>query len=189
MALLSQALHLGYLLSPHSAFQGHAAHTARWPAMLSPNGSSDTCISAGVFHIPMPCFHGALPVYPKVVITFLHNASRRTRRALHASCDPPQVAFQEHAAHPPRWPGELSSKGSSDTCISDGVSTFLYRAFTAHGTHLAGLASPHGLVHDLGVVLDRGNPSGSAMDTGLDFATSALRAEPAVAGGVLHTGH
>src|SRR5436853_1378425 len=71
---------------------------------------------------------------------------------MHASCEspwhslakrarlggllPPQVAFQEHAAHPPRWPGELSSKGSSDTCISDGVSTFLYRAFTAHGTHL-----------------------------------------------------
>jgi hypothetical protein len=47
------------VLSPHSAFQGHAAHTARWPAMLSPNGSSDTCISDGVFHIPMPCFHGA----------------------------------------------------------------------------------------------------------------------------------
>src|SRR6266567_213302 len=65
MALLSQALHLGYLLSPHSAFQGHAAHTARWPTMLSPNGSSDTCISDGVFHIPMPCFHGALPVYPR----------------------------------------------------------------------------------------------------------------------------
>src|SRR5687768_6952788 len=64
MALLSQALHLGYLLSPHSAFQGHAAHTARWPAMLSPNGSSDTCIADGVFHIPMPCFHGAIPVYP-----------------------------------------------------------------------------------------------------------------------------
>src|SRR5216683_659500 len=67
MAFLSQALHLGYLLSPHSAFQGHAAHTARWPAMLSPNGSSDTCISDGVFHIPMPCFHGALPVYPRVL--------------------------------------------------------------------------------------------------------------------------
>src|SRR6266478_1785162 len=89
MALLSQALHLGYLLSPHSAFQGHAAHTARWPAMLSPNGSSDTCISDGVFHIPMPCFHGAIPVYPKVVITFLHNASRRTRRTIHASCASP----------------------------------------------------------------------------------------------------
>jgi hypothetical protein len=29
--------------------------------MLSPNGSSDTCISDGVFHIPMPCFHGAPP--------------------------------------------------------------------------------------------------------------------------------
>ena len=74
------------------------------------------------------------------------------RRAMHASCEspwhslakrtrlggllPPQAAFQEYAAHPPRWPGELSSKGSSDTCISDGVSTFLHRAFTAHGAHL-----------------------------------------------------
>src|SRR3989442_624524 len=79
MALLSQALHLGYLLSPHSAFQGHAAHTARWPAMLSPNGSSDTCISDGVFHIPMPCFHGAIPVYPKVLLHFsimLHGAAQ-----------------------------------------------------------------------------------------------------------------
>ena len=89
MALLSQALHLGYLLSPHSAFQGHAAHTARWPAMLRPNGSSDTCIADGVFHIPLPCFHGALPVYPLVINTFLHNASRRTRRAMHASCESP----------------------------------------------------------------------------------------------------
>src|SRR5438094_2396661 len=61
MAFLSQALRLGYLLSPHSAFQGHAAHITGWSAMLSPNGSSDTCISDGVFHIPMPCFHGALP--------------------------------------------------------------------------------------------------------------------------------
>src|SRR5713101_128995 len=79
MALLSQALPLGYLLSPHSAFQGHAAHTARWPAMLSPNGSSDTCISDGVFHIPMPCFHGALPVYPQVLphsSRLLHGAAR-----------------------------------------------------------------------------------------------------------------
>src|SRR3989442_9143965 len=79
MALLSQALHLGDLLSPHSAFQGHAAHTARWPAMLSPNGSSDTCISDGVFHIPMPCLHGALPVYPKVLLHFsimLHGAAQ-----------------------------------------------------------------------------------------------------------------
>src|SRR5712692_8505894 len=87
MALLSQALPLGYLLS---------AHTARWPAMLSPNGSSDTCISDGVFHIPMPCFHGALPVYLKVVTTFLHNASRRTRRALHASCESPWHSLAKH---------------------------------------------------------------------------------------------
>src|SRR5262245_2646767 len=78
MALLSQALHLGYLLSPHSAFQGHAAHTARWPAMLSPNGSAATCIADGVFHIPMPFFHGALPVYSKVLRHSYSALSRRT---------------------------------------------------------------------------------------------------------------
>src|SRR2546426_5512167 len=62
-----------------------------------------------------------------------HSLAKRTRLG---GLLPPQAAFQEHAAHPPRWPGELSSKGSSDTCISDSVSTFLYRAFTAHGPHL-----------------------------------------------------
>src|SRR5207237_4981859 len=94
MALLSQALHLGYLLSPHSAFQGHAAHTARWPAMLSPNGSSDTCISDGVFHIPMPCFHGALPVYPKVLLHFsimLHGAAHARGRRSPSGSDGPVV--------------------------------------------------------------------------------------------------
>src|SRR5262249_8778674 len=92
MALLSQALHLGYLLSPHRAFQGHAAHTARWPAMLSPNGSSATCIADGVFHIPMPCFHGALPVYPKVFPHSSTSLSRRTatqeRKLLAVACRP-----------------------------------------------------------------------------------------------------
>jgi len=31
----------------------------------------------------------------------------------------PHNPFQEHAAHPPRWPGELSSNGSSGTCIPE----------------------------------------------------------------------
>src|SRR4029434_290981 len=65
-----------------------------------------------------------------------HSLAKRTRLG---GLLPPQAAFQEYAAHPPRWPGELSSKGSSDTCISDGVSTFLYRAFTAHDKLLAEL--------------------------------------------------
>ena len=102
--------------------------------MLSPNGSSDTCIADGVFHIPMPCFHGALPVYPQVVTTFLHNASRRTRRAMHAASDapyhaaakppplgglpPPHEACQEHAAHLVEWSTTLSSQGSLGACTS-----------------------------------------------------------------------
>src|SRR5215469_4599157 len=77
MASNSQAMLLGYLLSPHIAFQGHAAHTARWPAVLSPNGSSGTCIPDGVYHIPMPCLHGATkpPVRP-VRETFASYGSR-----------------------------------------------------------------------------------------------------------------
>src|SRR5262249_6010104 len=92
MALLSQALHLGYLLSPHSAFQGHAAHTARCPAMLRPNGSSATCIADGVFSMPTSCFHGAPPVCPKVLRHSYRVLSRRTvsrkepRQTTHTSC-------------------------------------------------------------------------------------------------------
>src|SRR3989442_9341249 len=57
------------------------------------------------------------------------------------------------------------------------------------GTHLAGLASSHRLVTDGTVVLDRGNAPGSAVDPGLDAAASALRAEPAAPGGLLHARH
>src|SRR5215813_4372713 len=123
MALLSQALHLGDLLSPHRAFQGHAAHTARWPAMLSPNGSSDTCISDGVFHIPMPCLHGALPVHPKGLLhSYLplsrHRASLSQAQLL-GYLPSPHRAFQEHATHSIEWSMVLSSKGSSGTCIPE----------------------------------------------------------------------
>jgi hypothetical protein len=48
LASLSQALLLGYLLSPHSAFQEHAAHVVEWSTTLSSKGSWDTCISQGV---------------------------------------------------------------------------------------------------------------------------------------------
>src|SRR5499427_10821450 len=57
------------------------------------------------------------------------------------------------------------------------------------GAHLAGLASSHGVVPHSGVVLDRGNPPGSAGDTGLDAAASAVWAEPAAPGGILHARH
>src|SRR5262245_42417721 len=59
MAFLSQAPPLGGLLPPHGAFQEHAAHPPEWSEELSSKGSSGTCIPDGVFHIPLPCFHGA----------------------------------------------------------------------------------------------------------------------------------
>src|SRR3989441_12989730 len=43
----SQAPPLGYLPSPHGAFQEHAAHPLEWSRELSSNGSSGTCIPDG----------------------------------------------------------------------------------------------------------------------------------------------
>ena|SRR6266849_5556897 len=60
MPSLSQALHLGDLPFPHSAFQDHATHTAGWPACLGPTA------------------HG-VPVYLKVLLhssIMLHGAVR-----------------------------------------------------------------------------------------------------------------
>jgi hypothetical protein len=48
LASLSQALLLGYLLSPHRAFQEHAAHVVEWPITLNSKGSWGTCIPQGV---------------------------------------------------------------------------------------------------------------------------------------------
>src|SRR6266852_9153789 len=46
----------------------------------------------------------------------------------------PHGTFQEHAAHPPEWSGELSSNGSSDTCIPDGgYSPHSYAVFARRG--------------------------------------------------------
>jgi hypothetical protein len=59
MAFLSQALRLGGLLPPHSAFQGHAAHLMRWPMKLSPNGSRGTCIPQG----PATFLHAAFTAH------------------------------------------------------------------------------------------------------------------------------
>src|SRR5712691_8172008 len=50
----------------------------------------------------------------------------------------PHDAFQEHAAHPPEWSEELSSKGSECTCIRSGLATFLHCAFTAHPNLVVG---------------------------------------------------
>src|SRR6266540_5996990 len=54
MSSLSQAPRLGDLPSPHGTFQEHAAHIAKWPAMLSSKGSQGTCIPRGLSTF-LPC--------------------------------------------------------------------------------------------------------------------------------------
>jgi hypothetical protein len=62
---LRQAQPLGYLLSPHCAFQGHAAHIRERPPMLGPNDVSVPWESGEHYRlvshscIPTPSFHGA----------------------------------------------------------------------------------------------------------------------------------
>ena len=51
------------------------------------------------------------------------------------------------------------------------------------------MASPHGVVAVGGVVLDRRNPPGSIVHTGLDITASAIRAELVAAGGVVPARH
>ncbi len=79
MPSLSQALLLEDLPSSHSTFQGHAAHTARWPAMLRPKGSWGACTPQGIIHSSI----------------VLHGADLYTPRSL----DIPSVSF--HGAHNP----------------------------------------------------------------------------------------
>jgi len=73
LASLSQALLLGYLLSPHSAFQEHAAHVVEWSTTLNSNGSwglgrhRARCLTV---RLPMP------PVRP-VRETFASYGSRQ----------------------------------------------------------------------------------------------------------------
>ena len=62
---LSQALLLEDLPSSHSAFQGHAAHTTRWPAMLRPKGSWGACTPHGIIH-SSTMLHGADLYTPRV---------------------------------------------------------------------------------------------------------------------------
>src|SRR5262245_13710500 len=82
MVLLSQALRLGGLLPPHSAFQGHATHLMRWPMRLSPNGSRGTCI-------------------PQGLATFLHTACTAHRSHATASLDG-LSSRQTTTSHPSR---------------------------------------------------------------------------------------
>src|SRR5215471_9146452 len=57
-------------------------------------GDPDSGITPGI-SLLSPTTQG-VPVYPQVITTFLHNASRRTRRAMHASGDAPWHASAKH---------------------------------------------------------------------------------------------
>src|SRR5215510_10115713 len=66
--------------------------------LLTPQGGP-RCLAPTAHQIPVylmvfstflcRAFTAHYLIYPKVINTFLHNASRRTRRAMHASCDSP----------------------------------------------------------------------------------------------------
>ena len=82
--------------------------------MLSPNGSSATCIADCVFHIPMPCFHGAIPVYPKVLphsSKLLHGAAyTRTTMPYLTACRASELSVRVSPAY---FPLSLSSLSGS----------------------------------------------------------------------------
>jgi L-ascorbate metabolism protein UlaG (beta-lactamase superfamily) len=79
----------------------------------------------------------------------LQRARRSTLRP-RVAVPPSHGAFQGHAAHLAEWSATLRPKGSSSTCIPEGVSTFFHTAFTAHsdvgaeavGSQLQGIVRP-----------------------------------------------
>ena len=75
--------------------------------------------------------------------------ARQSTLRLRVAVPPPHGAFQEHAAHLVEWPTTLSSKGSSSTCILEGVSTFFHAAFTAHSGSDVGAEAGGGQVQCL----------------------------------------
>ena len=93
MSLLSQALPLGYLPSPHSAFQGHAAHITRWPVMLRPKGSTGTCIPVGItafLHAAFTAHRAGVPTRRRCVV--LRRWVARATSCRHGTLSAPQSA-------------------------------------------------------------------------------------------------
>src|SRR5215813_14613544 len=117
-----------------------------------------------------------------------HNAIDRKLFAMKGFHHPrgSQAAFLTGLAHFYNLiPYQRRAQTGCSTCKSsprEGIGMRL----TLPTTRLGGIwASPHGLIPAGGVVFDRGNAPGSAVDTGLNPTASALRPECA-AGGVLH---
>src|SRR5216684_8037380 len=73
----------------------------------------------------------------------------------------------------------LRGLGGSNPARLPGIGETCLRVTRPDPTHLARLASPHRLVADGHLVLDRGDAPGAAVDTGLDAAAGPIRAEPA----------
>src|SRR5229473_3328602 len=80
----------------------------------------------------------------------------------------------------------LRGLGGSNPARLPGIGETCLRVTRPDPTHLARLASPHGVVADGGVVLDRGDPPGAAVGAGLNPTTGTIRPEPAAAGGIPH---
>src|SRR5712692_1958232 len=106
------------------------------------------CLYTSRYNTFLDCASRRRPVYPKVVITFLHNASRRTRRAMHASCESPWHSLAKHCILDTcflltvPFRGMLLTPQGGPRCLAPTAhqipvylmvfSTFLCRAFTAH---------------------------------------------------------
>src|SRR5438445_11189742 len=84
MSSLSQAPRLGDLPSPHGTFQEHAAHIAKWAAMLSSKGSRSTCIPRGLATFLQYAFTAHIddPIFgvPDLPYSHLRSAVRTAQR-------------------------------------------------------------------------------------------------------------
>src|SRR5215510_1352422 len=79
-ASLSQARLLGYLPSPHRAFQEHAAHPIEWSMELSSKGSSGTCIPEVLRHSSIFFFNDTATT--EIYTLSLHDALPTPRHGL-----------------------------------------------------------------------------------------------------------
>src|SRR5215831_14603416 len=145
-----------HLSAKHCFLRTCLPRTTPFRAMLLTLRGGPQCLDPRAHGVPvhltvytfLDCASRRRPVYPEVITTFLHNASRRTRRAMHASCESPWHSLAKHhllgACFPRMVPfrSMLLTLRGGPQCLAPRAhrvpvypmvfSTFLYRAFTAH---------------------------------------------------------